>query len=103
MVTGIIGSSSNQIQQLMAEMMKKMKSADTDGTSGLSKNELSSINTDNDPGGARFLKELSKNFDKIDSNSDGQLSKSEIDEVILVGGSTRIPAVRNLLIDLFFG
>ena len=79
MVTGIIGSSSNQIQQLMAEMMKKMKSADTDGTSGLSKNELSSINTDNDPGGARFLKELSKNFDKIDSNSDGQLSKSEID------------------------
>ena len=54
MVTGIIGSSSNQIQQLMAEMMKKMKSADTDVTSGLSKNELSSINTDNDPGELDF-------------------------------------------------
>ena len=31
---------------------------------------------------------------------DAKLSKSEIDEVILVGGSTRIPAVRNLLKDL---
>ena len=32
--------------------------------------------------------------------ADAKLSKSEIDEVILVGGSTRIPAVRNLLTDL---
>jgi chaperone protein DnaK len=31
---------------------------------------------------------------------DAKLSKSEIDQVILVGGSTRIPAVRNLLLDL---
>lgn len=31
---------------------------------------------------------------------DAKLSKAEIDEVILVGGSTRIPAVRNLLMDL---
>ena len=31
---------------------------------------------------------------------DAKLSKSEIDEVILVGGSTRIPAIRNLLKDL---
>ena len=31
---------------------------------------------------------------------DAKLSKSEIDQVILVGGSTRIPAVRNLLIEL---
>jgi molecular chaperone DnaK len=31
---------------------------------------------------------------------DAKLSKSEIDQVILVGGSTRIPAVRNLLTDL---
>jgi molecular chaperone DnaK len=30
---------------------------------------------------------------------DAKLTKSNIDEVILVGGSTRIPAVRNLLID----
>ena len=32
--------------------------------------------------------------------TDAKLNKSKIDEVILVGGSTRIPAVRNLLIDL---
>lgn len=32
--------------------------------------------------------------------SDAKLSKSDIDEVILVGGSTRIPAVRNLLTNL---
>lgn len=31
---------------------------------------------------------------------DAKLTKTEIDEVILVGGSTRIPAVRNLLTDL---
>jgi molecular chaperone DnaK len=31
---------------------------------------------------------------------DANISKSDIDEIILVGGSTRIPAVRNLLIDL---
>ncbi len=31
---------------------------------------------------------------------DAKLSKSSIDEIILVGGSTRIPAVRNLLVDL---
>jgi molecular chaperone DnaK len=31
---------------------------------------------------------------------DAKLSKSDIDQVILVGGSTRIPAVRNLLGDL---
>jgi molecular chaperone DnaK len=31
---------------------------------------------------------------------DSKLTKSKIDQVILVGGSTRIPAVRNLLLDL---
>jgi molecular chaperone DnaK len=31
---------------------------------------------------------------------DAKLTKSSIDQVILVGGSTRIPAVRNLLVDL---
>lgn len=36
----------------------------------------------------------------LKSLEDAKLSKGDIDEVILVGGSTRIPAVRNLLVDL---
>lgn len=36
----------------------------------------------------------------IKALQDAKLTKSDIDEVILVGGSTRIPAVRNILIDL---
>ncbi len=36
----------------------------------------------------------------IRPKKDAKLVKSDIDEVILVGGSTRIPSVRNLLIDL---
>ena len=35
--------------------------------------------------------------------SDSRLSKSEIDEVILVGGSTRIPRVQKLMKDFFNG
>ena len=36
----------------------------------------------------------------LKSLQDAKLSKSQVDQVILVGGSTRIPAVRNLLSDL---
>ena len=32
---------------------------------------------------------------------DANLSKSEIDEVVLVGGSTRIPKIKKLLQDFF--
>merc|ERR1719465_390558 len=35
--------------------------------------------------------------------ADGGLSKSEIDEIVLVGGSTRIPKVQSLLKDYFRG
>merc|ERR1711871_381997 len=35
--------------------------------------------------------------------SDGGLSKSELDEIVLVGGSTRIPKVQQLLKDYFNG
>jgi len=34
---------------------------------------------------------------------DSKISKSEIDDVVLVGGSTRIPKVQQLLIDYFNG
>jgi heat shock protein 5 len=35
--------------------------------------------------------------------SDAKLKKTEIDEIILVGGSTRIPKVQELLKDYFDG
>nr|AYO28289.1 heat shock protein 70 [Synura sphagnicola] len=52
------------------------------------------------------FEELSKNLierckDPVEKAlKDAKLSKANIDEVILVGGSTRIPAVRNLLLTL---
>lgn len=52
------------------------------------------------------FEELSKNLLERCKNpvqkalTDAKLTKANIDQVILVGGSTRIPAVRNLLIDL---
>lgn len=52
------------------------------------------------------FEELSKNLlDRckapvLKALEDAKLSKKDIDEIILVGGSTRIPAVRNLLVDL---
>lgn len=59
-------------------IIEKLTAADTDGTSGLSKVELSSIDTGNDSGKANFIKNLTTNFDKIDTNADGQLSQAEI-------------------------
>lgn len=69
---------SGGIEQLMLAMYQKMSAADTDGITGLSKDELSSIDTGNDVGGARFLKMLSNQFDKIDADGNGQLSSDEI-------------------------
>ncbi len=34
---------------------------------------------------------------------DAKINKSQIDEIVLVGGSTRIPKVQKLLSDLFSG
>jgi molecular chaperone DnaK len=39
----------------------------------------------------------------IDALSDAKLAASQIDEVVLVGGSTRVPMVQNLVKDLFNG
>lgn len=78
MVSGITGSNSSYIQELMAQMLNKMNTADTDATAGLSKAELSSIDTDGDKGEKGFIKALTANFDKIDSDTNGQLSSEEI-------------------------
>lgn len=78
MVSSINGSESSAIQQMMATMFQKMGAADTDGTAGLSKSELSSVDAGSDVGGSAFLKSLTDQFDQIDTDGNGQLSKNEI-------------------------
>lgn len=63
---------------LPPRLMNALSSADTDGVSGLSKDELASINTNHHRGRAHFIKNLTNNFDKFDTNQDGQLSMDEI-------------------------
>lgn len=78
MVSSISSTANDSIQLMMAQMFQKMNAADTDGTAGLSKAELSSIDSGNDLGGSAFLKSLSSQFDSIDADGNGQLSASEI-------------------------
>lgn len=73
-----ISNADSGIQQLMAQMYQKMGAADTDGTAGLSKKELASIDAGSDLGGAGFLNSLSAQFDKIDADGDGELTAKEI-------------------------
>jgi Fe-S protein assembly chaperone HscA len=67
------------------------------------------------PGGKRYLREITRSqFDELTAGvigrtagpcrqalKDAGLTAAQIDEVVLVGGSTRIPAVRALVDDLF--
>lgn len=71
-------ATSGGIEQLMMAMYQKMNAADTDGITGLSKDELSSIDTGNDVGGTAFLKMLNDKFDSLDADGNGELSGSEI-------------------------
>lgn len=76
MTTSINGT--DNIQLMMAQMYQKLNAANTDGVSGLSKKELSSVNPGDDVGGAAFLKSLTEQFDALDKNQNGQLSAQEI-------------------------
>ena len=42
-------------------------------------------------------------FSNIQVMEDSELSKKEIDEIVLVGGSTRIPKIQQLVKDFFNG
>ena len=78
MVSSINGTDDESMKQMMALMFQKMGAADTDGTKGLSKSELSSIDAGDDSGGSAFLKSLSDQFDELDTDANGQLSSDEI-------------------------
>lgn len=77
MVSDINSTADDSIQLMMAHMYQKLNKADTDGTAGLSKSELSSIDADNKTGAA-FLKSLQEQFDALDKDGDKQLSSNEI-------------------------
>lgn len=71
-------ASSDQTTGAKKAIDSLLASADTDGTAGLSANELSAIDTSGNAGKANFVNNLIKNFDKIDTDGNGQLSQSEI-------------------------
>ena len=71
-------ASNNDIQLMTAQMFSKMNKADNDGVKGLSLEEVTSIDTSNDEGGAAFIKSLQEQFETLDANSDGQLSQEEM-------------------------
>lgn len=77
MVSSMYSIDASDIVQ-MFKLYNKMKSADTDGVQGLSKAELSSIDTGANSVESDFLQALSACFDKLDSDGDGELSRNEI-------------------------
>lgn len=78
MTSSISSTAQDSIQLMMQQMFKKMNAADTDGSKGLSLDELSSIDTSGDVGGAAFLKSLQEQFDTLDADGNGELSDAEI-------------------------
>lgn len=99
MTTSINCSDSDSIKQMMALMFQKMKAADADGTSGLSKSELSSIDAGEDFGGADFLKSLNAQFDSLDADGNGQLSTKEIASAKPLSGPMGPPPGLNITSD----
>jgi len=81
MVSSISNADSDVVQLMMAQMYQKLNAGDTDGIKGLSKDELSSINSSNDVGSSAFLESLTEQFDSLDADRNGQLSANEIASV----------------------
>lgn len=83
MVSSINNTGLASIKQVITEMYLKMKAADTDGTNGLSKNELGSIDSGNSVVGKAFLDALQEQFDKIDADENGQISENDMKIAVL--------------------
>lgn len=78
MVSSIGSAEISSMQDILSLMYQKINAADTDGTTGLSKDELSSIDSFEDVGGSQFLKTLKDKFDELDTDANGELSTEEI-------------------------
>lgn len=81
MVSGMYSIDPGSITQCF-QLYNKMKSANTDGIEGWSKSELASINTGSNSANSDFLHALSENFDKLDSDGNGEITRDEITEGI---------------------
>lgn len=78
MVSGVNSVDSDSIKKMLADIYNKMSVSDIDGKAGLSQSELASVNPGNDVNTAAFQKILTEQFDKLDVDKDGQLTKSEL-------------------------
>jgi molecular chaperone DnaK len=97
-----------------AEVVQAVRKAVIDAKINLSTQESAFIDLEL-PGGKRYQREITReNFESLiqaiidrtagparQALKDAGLKPSQIDEVVLVGGSTRIPKVRDLVKDLF--
>ena len=103
------------IEQLRGgEIIQEIRKAVIEAKIALSSSDSARLNVLL-PNGKRYTREITrKQFDELTAGviaqtaapcrqalKDAQLSESQIDEVVLVGGSTRIPAVQALVDDLF--
>lgn len=79
--------SSSYASAFTKSLAMKMVNGNTDGTSGLSKAELSSLTSDSNSIGSSFFKALSDNFDKLDSDQNGEVTTEEIGQAVESGAS----------------
>jgi len=81
-IEGVGFSQTQMMAQLHQQMRQKFQAADTDGTKGLSKDELSSLSEKFKTEGkseTTFLEKLQKGFDRLDADGNGQLTAAEVD------------------------
>jgi L1 cell adhesion molecule like protein len=97
--------------------LRRLRTACENAKRNLSSCNKTSIQIDSLMDGIDFSSEITRaRFEHINNDlfnkclkpvtdvlNDSKLSKSQIDEIVLVGGSTRIPKLQNLLTDFFNG
>lgn len=73
---------SDKEKKINNEVKSLMESADKDKSGGLSVEELSSIDTKNNPDLAKDIRDLINGFDSYDTNHDNQLSVKELKDAL---------------------